>query len=336
MENNKVLYKEDVCERFSERMHRKSKKEFRTWAIQEAQKMGYIAKEEKSLLAKNIVIGNPEKAEIIVGAHYDTPPSLSPFIVKHQFLTIACAYPLALTYSIKGLMKFTTEIAPASMMGVAINGVGVLAQVVNFGVFAYMLGFLGNANQKNYDDNSSGVLSVLNLMNEYKQLPKEQRDKIAFVLFDNEEKMLLGSLAYASQHKKEIKNQSVINLDCVGVAETMNLLYVGKDLPEIVKEFEKEIKENTSLKPNVKITGPLSMSDHMSFIGAKEHICLLAKDKSIYSLVSHIHSKKDNFIKEQNILDVVDIVRNYTNKKLFSTKKHLTQAITKEQIDFSL
>ena len=115
-------------------------------------------------------------------------------------------------------------------------------------------------------------------------------------------------------------------------------LHTNGFYPELLKkvDLEKEIKENTSLKPNVKITGPLSMSDHMSFIGAKEHICLLAKDKSIYSLVSHIHSKKDNFIKEQNILDVVDIVRNYTNKKLFSTKKHLTQAINKKQIDFSL
>lgn len=324
---NKVIFKEEVCEKFNQRMHRKSKKEFREWVIQEAKKMGYTAIEEKSLIANNVVIGNPEKAEIIIGAHYDTPPSLSPFVVKHQFITIGCAYPVALMYSLKGLMKFTSEIAPASIASTAINGVGMLAQAVNFGVFAYMLGFLGNANQKNYDDNSSGVLSVLNLMEKFKKLPDEQRDKIAFVLFDNEEKMLLGSITYANKHKKEIKNQSVINLDCVGVDETMNLLYLGKNTPEIVKQFEKEIQENTNLTPNIKLTGPLSMSDHISFTGAKEHICLLAKNKSIYSLVSHIHSKKDNYIKDQNILDVVEVVKNYTNSKLFSMKKFLTQNV---------
>ena len=36
MKDNKILFKEEVCETFSQRMHRKNKKEFRTWAIQEA------------------------------------------------------------------------------------------------------------------------------------------------------------------------------------------------------------------------------------------------------------------------------------------------------------
>ena len=322
---NEILFKKNVCEIFGERMHRKSKQAFCEWVIKQSQEMQYDSKIEKSLIAKNIVIGNTDKAEIIICAHYDTPPSLSPVIVKHQFLTICCAYPTALIYSLNGLSKLTVKFAPTTITPILLNGLGLLAQAINFGVFAYMLGFLGNANQKNFDDNSSGVLAVLNTMYKLKNLPKDQKEKIAFVLFDNEEKMLLGSMAFAHTHKKEIKNQSIINLDCVGVAKTLNLLYVGRKVPKIVKELQNEIlSAETKLNPKIKHSGPLSMSDHISFLKAKEHVCLLAKDKSMYSLVSHIHCKKDNFIDNQNILDIVNILNSYVNNKLYSKKKSLS------------
>lgn len=330
--NNNVLpFKKEVCEVHNSRMSRKDKKNFREWAVLTAESMGYNARVENNIFANNIVVGNTEKAEIIYGAHYDTPPAMSPFIIKHQILTIGMAYPIALIWSIKGAMNFTAEILPTTIHEPMVQFIGTGAQLVNFGVFGYMLGFMGNANTANYDDNSSGVISVLQLMDNYKNLPQEEKDKVAFVLFDNEEKMLWGSMSYATKHKKEIKHQTVINMDCVGVANTMNLLYVGgKKQPQIVKDLQTEIQK-TSLSPKIKTTTPFSMSDHISFIGAKEHVCLLAKDKSLYSLVSHIHSKNDTEIKDQNIIDVVNSVKSFTDKRLFSNKKQLTQKLNKDE-----
>lgn len=316
-DDKNFLYKEEVCYEHNSRMSLKNKQKFRTWAVDEAKQLGFDAVEEKCLFANNVVIGNPEKAEIIVCAHYDTPPAMNKHIIKHQILTIGLAYPVALILSLKGLISLSANFVPVGALSPTLDAIRTGAQVLNFGIFAYMLGFLGNANEYNHDDNSSGVISVMQLMDKYKDLPEDKKNKVAFVLFDNEEKMLWGSLYYAHKHKKALKNQTVINLDCVGVAKTMNLLYTKNKIPTIAEDFEKEIKESCKdIVPNIKKTTFFSMSDHISFSKAKESICLLAKDKSLYSLVNHIHSKNDTFINNENITQVVEATKNIIDKKL--------------------
>ena len=59
------------------------------------------------------------------------------------------------------------------------------------------------------------------------RLPKEQREKAAFILFDNEEKGRLGSRAFAAANPKIKKQTLLITMDCVGVGE--HILVIGKN-----------------------------------------------------------------------------------------------------------
>ena len=72
---------------------------------------------------------------------------------------------------------------------------------------------VGPANKNNFNDNTSGVVTVLETA---KSMPVAFRSKVCFVLFDLEEAGLIGSSSYQKRHKNHTPNQVVINLDCVG------------------------------------------------------------------------------------------------------------------------
>ena len=56
-------------------------------------------------------------------------------------------------------------------------------------------------------------------------------NEVAFVLFDNEERGLLGSKALNKKYSDLLKNKMVINFDCIGVMACKmkhNIYYTGK------------------------------------------------------------------------------------------------------------
>ena len=120
------------------------------------------------------------------------------------------------------------------------------------GYFAYfgtlILMMFGPANRHNANDNTSGVVTLLEIA---ASLPVEYRDKVCFVLFDLEEAGLLGSSSYRKSHKKSTDRQIVLNLDCVG------------DGNEIVIFPTKRLKKDTCK------------------LNELDHICGIFGDKSI-------------------------------------------------------
>ena len=58
-------------------------------------------------------------------------------------------------------------------------------------------------------------------------LSKCNSNDVCFVLFDNEEKGLLGSRAFNKVHKELLKDKLIINMDCVGVGN--NVILIAKD-----------------------------------------------------------------------------------------------------------
>ncbi len=304
-----MLFKDEICEKYGSRMHRKSKKNFRDYVSSLAKKMGYPCKVEKNIFAKNVVMGNPEKAEFVLTAHYDTPPRLPKFFVKHMLLHCLISLPLI----ILGINYLLPEIllslnAPIKVFR-ALTYVLPIANIgICGGLIGYVMGLLGNANKKNYNDNSSGVLAILNLMDKYKDAPQEIKDKFCFVLTDNEEKGLFGGFSYAHKHKKELKNQTIINLDCVGKGNQFNMYYAGKKVPEIVKELNE--KKHSKYIFNPKRSGFMSMSDHIAF-KKYNHVCFLSVDEhNNKSLYSQIHSVNDTSLDEENIDFLVDVIDN--------------------------
>ena len=201
----------DVLEQFPIRKTGKQKRHFRESVIAYAEKLGYPCKIEKgSFGASNVIMGDPEKAEFLVTAHYDTPARMPvPNLITPCNLLTFLAYQILLV----GFF-----FAVAFVVGIPVwlltdnSRLGFLAgYIVYFGMLFLMM--LGPANPSNANDNTSGVVTVLETL---RSMPENQRSKVCFVLFDLEEAGLIGSASYRKKHRKATEHQIVLNLDCVG------------------------------------------------------------------------------------------------------------------------
>ena len=193
---------------------RKSKKEkqaFRDDVLRYVSGLGYETTVEKgSLGARNVVIGDPEKAKYLITAHYDTPASIGipNFITPSNFLCF-------IVYQILVVGLFFLA---AFLVGLGVSFLTDDGQVIFLAAYisyfgALLLMMFGPANRHNSNDNTSGVVTVLETA---RTLPENLRDRVCFVLFDLEEAGLIGSSSYRSKHKKVTNEQIVLNLDCVG------------------------------------------------------------------------------------------------------------------------
>ncbi len=213
----------DVLELFPVRKSKKQKKAFRDAVCAYVEGLGYSVKVEKGNVgSRNVVIGDPENAEHLITAHYDTCAKM--FLPN---LITPCNFWPFLLYQI---LIAALIVIPAVAMGVLVGILTGSDTVAKF-VYAFVLVMLvilmlfGPANQSNSNDNTSGVVTVLKMV---ATIPQEQRQKVCFVLFDLEEVGLLGSSSYRNRHKKETKNQIVWNLDCVGDGNKIVFFPTGK------------------------------------------------------------------------------------------------------------
>ena len=225
-----------LMEHFPVRKSRKQKSAFLDWATDTLQKAGYTPKveEAKSTKSRNLIIGDPDTASVIFTAHYDTPARLPypNFIVpQSMLLTLVAQAPLlilmfAVIFGIEGLILHFVDSPLAGLLS---------TYVMLFGVFYLMLA--GPANPRNVNDNTSGVVTILETA---LSLPPELRSSTAFILFDHEELGLLGSSAFYKSHKKKVSNTLLINFDCVSEGDHVRF-FPGKGLkkrPELLQTLE--------------------------------------------------------------------------------------------------
>lgn len=201
----------DVVKNYPVRKSKKQKQAFRTDVTQWLQNLGYpVCEEEGSFHSCNLVIGDPQRARYLVTAHYDTCARL-PF----PNLITPCNFWTFLLYQI---FIFLMLMLPALAVG---GLVGYLLHSFDIGYFLFVvllwadivLMLIGPANSSNVNDNTSGVVTLLEIA---RSIPELHRKNVCFVLFDLEEAGLIGSASYKKKHKREIPNQLVLNLDCVG------------------------------------------------------------------------------------------------------------------------
>lgn len=201
----------DVVEQFPVRKSRKQKQAFRDAVQSYAATLGYECKVEKgSFGCHNVIIGDPEKAKYLITAHYDTCARL-----PIPNLITPCSFWLFLAYQIViALVMLVPPVIPGVLVGWLANSyeIGDCVWYLCFWI-EFVLMLFGPANKHNANDNTSGVVTLLEIA---RSLPENQRNKVCFVLFDLEEAGLIGSASYRSTHKKSTDHQMVLNLDCVG------------------------------------------------------------------------------------------------------------------------
>lgn len=219
----------DVLQSFPVRKSKKQKQAFRDAVQSYLKTIGYDSVIEKgSMGASNIVIGNPETAQYLLTAHYDTPAWL-PF----PNLITPCSFLPFLGWQIViTVLIFLFALVPGILLALAGVDAEIAVRTWSLSLYAILaLMLIGPANKNNANDNTSGVVTVLETA---KSMPESCRSKVCFVLFDLEEAGLIGSSSYQSKHKNQTKNQIILNLDCVG------------DGNEIVMFPNKKVKTNAS------------------------------------------------------------------------------------------
>ena len=206
---------EQITELFPIRKTAAQKKAFRQWAMARIAEMGYSARVEENDKGRqqNIIIGDPEHAEVTFTAHYDTPST-----ILLPDLQIPRNFPVYLLWQmliIVGMM--TISFAVGAGLGL-LTGSGDVMILTFFGAFLVLMGLQMNgvANKNNVNDNTSGVASLLETM---ARIPEKHRHKAAFILFDNMERGRKGSKAYCRDHLEMQHTRFVVNADSVGVGD---------------------------------------------------------------------------------------------------------------------
>ncbi len=287
----------DVLEAFPVRKSKKQKAEFRAQIKEYISGLGYpVTVEEGALGSRNLVIGNPESAKYLVTAHYDTCAHL-PF----PNLITPCNFWLLLAYQLLILVFMVAVVAVVDILaGLLISDVLIRFWINYLAVLTlFVLMLVGPANKHNANDNTSGVISVLEIA---ASMPENLRDRVCFVLFDLEEAGVIGSASYRKKHKSATNRQIVLNLDCVGDGDEI-YFFPGKLLRKDASKLACLQKVSGSFgrkSITVRAKGfAVYPSDQANFpygVG----ICALRRSRlGLY--MSRIHTNRDTVLEVTNI-----------------------------------
>lgn len=288
----------DILTVFPVRKTRYQKKAFRDAVQAYASKLGYTCTVEKGTMGvHNVVIGNPHQARYLITAHYDT---CSRMLLPN--LVTPCNLFLFILYQFLILLLI---IIPSIAAGVAAGFLTNNETVVGYTALAVycllLIGMLvGPANPSNSNDNTSGVITLLEIL---RTLPECQRHKVCFVLFDLEEAGLLGSAAYRKKHKNATNHQIVLNIDCVGDGDHL-MIFPNKKLqnaPEKLSSLYKMCgswgRKSLQLHQKDLFIYP---SDQSNFpYGAA--IAAFHKKKGLGLYYSRVHTPKDKILELTNV-----------------------------------
>ena len=285
----------DILKAYPVRKSRKQKTAFRQDVREYLSRQGYEAKEEKgSFGAVNLIAGDPEKAKYLVTAHYDTCARM---VIPN--LITPCSPVIYWAYQIGLILLFCfVSIAVGVLTGMVWPEAGKKIAILTYWALLILMMF-GPANPSNVNDNTSGVITLLEIA---RTLPENQREKVCFVLFDLEEAGLIGSASHRKKHKKASDSQLVLNLDCVGEGDHIRLFPT--------KKLKKDRKKLSSLYKGCGYFGSKSLivqekgwyiypSDQANFpygVG----ICALKQKKKLLYL-GWIHTPKDTILEETNV-----------------------------------
>lgn len=288
----------EVLTAFPVRKSKKQKQAFRDAVQAYASACGYACAEEKgSLGSRNLVMGDPDTADYLITAHYDTcarlpfPNLITPcnpllFVLYQLFVTILI---LAATAAGGWVVYLLTKQVMISMW---------VAYVLLWGFILLML--VGPANPHNANDNTSGVVTVLEIA---RSLPENLRSRVCFVLFDLEEAGLIGSASYRKRHKQKCIQQIVLNLDCVGDGDEILFFPTTKLRKDPVKMKWLQQYDGKYGAKTIRVHRKgfaVYPSDQANFpygVG----ICALRRSKWAGLYLSRIHTGRDTVLEKTNV-----------------------------------
>lgn len=286
----------DILKNYPIRRTDEQKTAFISAVTEYASRLGYAVNVEQEKKNRNIVIGDGEKAQYLVTAHYDTPvSSLFPNLLlpKNFALFILYQTGVILAYMLIALVLC----APVWLL-TQNKAATFIVWYVAYMVQA-MWGRIGLPNKNNANDNTSGVVTLLETA---AALPQELRDRVCFVLFDQEEKGLVGSKIYRKAHMEQTDKQIVLNLDCVGdgdiiLFEPVKTLQTDTDTLEKISAICKTVGNKELRLAQGPFTGSSDQKSFPKGVGIKA----LHYKKGVGLYCGHIHTNRDKKLDETNV-----------------------------------
>ena len=245
--------------------------------------------------SRNLVIGDPKTAKVLLTAHYDTcarlpfPNFITPkrpvISILYSFLVILPWLALILLLNV-----LLSKLVPNYLIHYCIS-------LACYGFLMWMM-LSGPANKNTANDNTTGVITLIEI---YYALPENQRDNVCFVFFDNEEKGVIGSAQFRKKYKAVMKDKLLINFDCVSDGDTF-LLGISKKANQkhhvaLSRVFTSTQEKTVLLEKLNKVYYP---SDQAGFPVAIA-VAALKRSKVFGYYMDRIHTKRDTVFEEANI-----------------------------------
>ncbi len=292
-------YLNEINENFPIRRTEEQKKGLFEYVKSEAESVGLNARiEQLEKKHNNIVIGDIENASVVYTAHYDTPArSLLPNLMMPRNPGLAYAYafgiPLVIAFASLGV-AYTLQAA----FSLPYPAFAAIYLALYFGIFFGIM--RRGANKTNKNDNTSGVATVLSIMAKNPQ-------NVAYILFDNEEKGLLGSKALLKSNKELWEDKPLINFDCVGLGD--NIVIVAMEKAEkhpVFRKIADIVKSDGEYSVGIyPKKGSVGNTDSKNFpCGFSVLACKKSKKGVLYT--PYIHTKLDTVASSENIYFLAD------------------------------
>ena len=288
----------DILRDFPVRKTKQQKQSFRSEISSYLTSIGYEAHIESGKLgSKNIVFGSPESAQYLITAHYDTPAAL-PF---PNLITPCSILPFIGYQAAISLLMFLIALIPGLILvqfGIGAKAASSIWLLSLYVILTLML--IGPSNKHNANDNTSGVVTLLEIA---KSMPEMYRDRVCFILFDLEEAGLIGSSSYRKLHKAQTDKQLVLNLDCVGDGDSLMMFPTKKLLGDASKiELLKQItgqygKKSVGIRDKGFAHYPSDQKHFPYGVG----IAAFHSSSWAGLYCSRIHTKKDTILEETNV-----------------------------------
>lgn len=281
-----------LLSQYQVRKSKKQKAAFLEWITPLAQSHGYTVTTEKgSFGAKNIVFGDIHTAKVVFTAHYDTCAAFPfPNFITPINLPLYLLYQVVLTLGIFIVAGIAAVACAFSSPLLAPFAYALTLWVI------ILLMILGPANKNTANDNTSGVATMLEIM---ETMPEHLRSNAAFVLFDLEEAGLIGSASFWGHHKSIMKEKLLINFDCVSDGDHL-LFCIKKKARAWLPQLERAYVSSGEKQVELCTKGFFYPSDQANFpcgIG----VAALKKGPFGILYMDRIHTKRDTVFQEENI-----------------------------------
>lgn len=288
---------------FQVRKSKQQKEAFRTWLCNQLTALGYSPRVEGSRFSRNVVVGDPEKARVLFTAHYDTcavlpvPNFITPrnflWYLLYQMLFVLFFLAVAVGTEVGTMLLWRAATGTDCPMWLAMGAMYIALLLCIWWVVA------GKANRHTVNDNTSGVLTLVEIA---QALPPEMREQVCLVFFDNEEKGLFGSSVFAKAHRGAQKNALVVNFDCVSDGDHLHFFpsKAVKREEDVLSSLEQAFSGTGEKTCQVVRSFGFYPSDQAKFrrgVG----VCALKKSPVFGYYMDRIHTKRDTVLMEENI-----------------------------------